>query len=189
MKRQRGRGRKPNNSGNRSLESNGPEVKIRGSASQIYDKYIQYARDAQTAGDRVKAENLYQHAEHYYRIVQANLPKDRPQHHNNRDDAQSNENATLEANEAVAISAVSGEEVADPLAVVDASEGEETQVSEASEQPSEEEASSEDAPPKRRGRRPRRKPPAEASEQPQADDEARSALDALAEQQAEIAGN
>lgn len=192
MKRQRGRGRKPNNSGNRSLESNGPEVKIRGSASQIYDKYIQYARDAQTAGDRVKAENLYQHAEHYYRIVQANLPKDRPQHHNNRDDAQSNENANPEANanEAVAVSAASGEAVADPLAVVDASEGADTQVSDGSEQPSEEAASSEDAPPpKRRGRRPRRKPPVEASEQPQSDDEARSALDALAEQQAEIAGN
>jgi hypothetical protein len=78
MKRQRGRGRKPGNSANRSYESNGPEVKIRGNASQIYDKYLQLARDSSSAGDRVRAENLYQHAEHYYRIVQANTPKREP---------------------------------------------------------------------------------------------------------------
>jgi len=82
MKRQRGRGRKPQNQGNRSFESNGPEVKIRGNPSQIYDKYLQLARDASTSGDRVRAENLFQHAEHYYRIVQANMPKRDP----NQDD-------------------------------------------------------------------------------------------------------
>lgn len=54
---------------NRHYESNGPDVRIRGSAQQILDKYVQYARDAQTAGDRVKAEALFQHAEHYARIV------------------------------------------------------------------------------------------------------------------------
>ena len=54
---------------NRHYESNGPDVRIRGSAQQILDKYLQYARDAQTAGDRVKAEALFQHAEHYARIV------------------------------------------------------------------------------------------------------------------------
>lgn len=75
MKRQRGRGRKPGNPANRSYESNGPEVKIRGNASQIYEKYLTLARDATSSGDRVRAENLYQHAEHYYRIVQANQPK------------------------------------------------------------------------------------------------------------------
>ena len=80
MKRQRGRGRKSNgNPGNRSLESNGPEVKIRGNAAQIYEKYVQYARDAQTSGDRVKAENLFQHAEHYYRMMAANMPN-KPRH-------------------------------------------------------------------------------------------------------------
>ena len=82
MKRQRGRGRKPGNSANRSYESNGPEVKIRGNASQIYDKYMQLARDASLAGDRVRAENLFQHAEHYLRIVQLNQPKRDP----NQDD-------------------------------------------------------------------------------------------------------
>ena len=77
MKRQRGRGRKPNNPGNRSYESNGPDVKIRGNANQIYDKYLQYARDAQTSGDRINAEAYFQHAEHYYRIMAANMPKEK----------------------------------------------------------------------------------------------------------------
>ena len=76
MKRQRGRGRKPGgNQQNRSFESNGPDVKIRGNASTIYEKYLQIARDASSSGDRVMAENYYQHAEHYFRIVQANQPK------------------------------------------------------------------------------------------------------------------
>lgn len=77
MAMQRKRRRRPggsnnnnqNNNPNRHFESNGPDVRIRGSAQQILDKYLQYARDAQTAGDRVKAEALFQHAEHYARIV------------------------------------------------------------------------------------------------------------------------
>ena len=88
MKRQRGRGRKPgsgggggggshHNHGNRSLESNGPDVKIRGTAAQIYEKYAQYARDAQSGGDRVKYETYLQHAEHYYRVMAATMPRER----------------------------------------------------------------------------------------------------------------
>jgi len=74
MKRQRGRNRNKNNNNNhnhsnRSLDSNGPDVKIRGSASTIHDKYVNMARDAQSSGNRVKAENLRQHAEHYLRLV------------------------------------------------------------------------------------------------------------------------
>lgn len=77
MKRQRGRSRKGSNNnhnnnnhshGNRSFDSNGPEVKVRGNASQVYEKYIVLARDATSSGNRVKAENLRQHAEHYFRI-------------------------------------------------------------------------------------------------------------------------
>lgn len=72
-KRQRGRGRKPSshnsNNPNRSLDSNGPDVKIRGSASTIFDKYTTLARDATSSGHRVKAENYLQHAEHYLRLV------------------------------------------------------------------------------------------------------------------------
>lgn len=71
MKRQRGRGRgKPGgNQGNRSFESNGPDVKIRGNASTVYEKYMQLARDASSSGDRVMAENYFQHADHYFRVI------------------------------------------------------------------------------------------------------------------------
>ena len=55
----------------RSYESNGPDVKIRGTAQHIADKYAQLARDAQSSGDPVAAENYFQHAEHYYRMIAA----------------------------------------------------------------------------------------------------------------------
>ncbi len=54
---------------NRNLESNGPNVKLRGTAVQVYDKYLTLARDATSSGDRVAAENFFQHAEHYFRIM------------------------------------------------------------------------------------------------------------------------
>lgn len=56
---------------NRALDSNGPDVRIRGTAQQIYDKYLALARDATSSGDRVKAENYLQHAEHYFRVLRA----------------------------------------------------------------------------------------------------------------------
>jgi hypothetical protein len=56
---------------NRTFDSSGPEVKIRGSAAHVYEKYLQLARDANSAGDRVTAENYLQHAEHYFRIMAA----------------------------------------------------------------------------------------------------------------------
>jgi hypothetical protein len=78
MKRQRGRGRKPTSNGhsnnhnqNRSFDSNGPGIKIRGAAAHVYEKYAQLARDELSSGDRVQAENYLQHAEHYFRIMQS----------------------------------------------------------------------------------------------------------------------
>jgi hypothetical protein len=68
------RGRNRNKGPNpltRTYESNGPDVKIRGTAQHIADKYAQLARDAQASGDPVAAENYLQHAEHYYRIIAA----------------------------------------------------------------------------------------------------------------------
>jgi hypothetical protein len=56
---------------NRTYDSSGPEVKIRGAASHVYEKYLQLARDANSGGDRIMAENYLQHAEHYYRIMAA----------------------------------------------------------------------------------------------------------------------
>lgn len=80
--RSRGRnnngGRKHVNSLNRSFESNGPDVKVRGNAAHIAEKYLQLARDAQSAGDGVMAENYLQHAEHYFRIVAAAQPQPQP---------------------------------------------------------------------------------------------------------------
>lgn len=89
-KRSRGRGRgkphspsSPSGSGggnlggggtinlNRTLDSNGPDVKIRGTVAHIFEKYQNLARDANSQGDHVNAENYLQHAEHYYRLLAA----------------------------------------------------------------------------------------------------------------------
>ena len=78
-RRPRSRGRRPQNVANRVFDSNGPSVKIRGSASTIAEKYISLGRDAQATGDRIAAENFLQHAEHYLRIVAANKAQNQPQ--------------------------------------------------------------------------------------------------------------
>lgn len=88
--RSRGRnnngGRKHVNPLSRNFESNGPDVKVRGNAAHIAEKYLQLARDAQSSGDSVMAENYLQHAEHYFRIVAAAQPQQ-----NQRDQSQANE--------------------------------------------------------------------------------------------------
>jgi hypothetical protein len=56
-----------------TFDSNGPDVRIRGNAYQVHEKYLQLARDASSSGDRVAAENYFQHAEHYFRIISADL--------------------------------------------------------------------------------------------------------------------
>ena len=69
----RGNGRRPGFHGRGStFESNGPEGKIRGTAFQVIEKYQALAQDALSSGDRIGAENFFQHAEHYYRVVAAN---------------------------------------------------------------------------------------------------------------------
>ena len=71
-RRGRGRGgRKPQNPLARNYESNGPDVKIRGTAAHIAEKYMSLARDALASGDMVGAESYLQHAEHYNRIIMA----------------------------------------------------------------------------------------------------------------------
>ncbi|MBT9373135.1 DUF4167 domain-containing protein [Rhizobium sp. CSW-27] len=104
----RGRGRGNNNNNNngggnnfnrkgsnpltRTYDSSGPDVKIRGTAQHIAEKYSALARDAQSAGDRVMAENYLQHAEHYNRIIaaaqaqmQERYQRDDRQDYNDRD--------------------------------------------------------------------------------------------------------
>src|ERR1700757_192751 len=78
-KRSRGRGNGGNPHHNRprmphriqTFDSNGPNVKIRGNAYQVFERYIALAREAASSGDRIAAENLYQHAEHYFRVMNA----------------------------------------------------------------------------------------------------------------------
>lgn len=68
--RSRGNGKRhPASPRSQNFESSGPEVKIRGSAQQVQEKYLNLARDAFSAGDRIAAEGYYQHAEHYYRLA------------------------------------------------------------------------------------------------------------------------
>jgi hypothetical protein len=70
--RGRGNGRnKMHNPRGQTFESNGPEVKVRGNAQQVVERYLALARDAPSAGDRIAAENYLQHAEHYYRMMNA----------------------------------------------------------------------------------------------------------------------
>lgn len=56
---------------NHVFDSNGPDVRVRGTAQQLFEKYLQLGRDATSSGDRVMAESYFQHAEHYFRILNA----------------------------------------------------------------------------------------------------------------------
>jgi len=95
MKRMRGRGHRPGGGGggsggggggggairhhaggvplnrNHVFDSNGPDIRVRGTAQQLFEKYLQLGRDATSSGDRVMAEGYFQHAEHYFRILNA----------------------------------------------------------------------------------------------------------------------
>jgi hypothetical protein len=56
---------------NHVFDSNGPDLRVRGTAQQLFEKYLQLGRDASSSGDRVMAEGYFQHAEHYFRILNA----------------------------------------------------------------------------------------------------------------------
>ncbi len=56
---------------NHVFDSSGPDLRIRGTAQQLFEKYLQLGRDATSGGDRVMAESYFQHAEHYFRILNA----------------------------------------------------------------------------------------------------------------------
>lgn len=84
--KQRSRGRNNNGGGkkhmpsrNQTYDSNGPDIRIRGNAHQVLEKYLTLARDCTSQGDRIAAENYYQHAEHYFRVISSqNLANGRP---------------------------------------------------------------------------------------------------------------
>lgn len=88
--RQRGRGgRRSNNYGqinrNTTLDSNGPDVRLRGNAQQLHEKYTSLGNEAAAAGERIPAEAYYQYADHYFRVhstIMANLEDRRPPQQN-----------------------------------------------------------------------------------------------------------
>lgn len=69
--RSRGGGKRHGGGKGHNFESSGPEMKMRGSAQQLHEKYLALARDAYSAGDRIAAESYFQHADHYHRILNA----------------------------------------------------------------------------------------------------------------------
>ena len=56
---------------NHVFDSSGPDLRVRGTSQQLFEKYLQLGRDATSVGDRVMAESYFQHAEHYFRILNA----------------------------------------------------------------------------------------------------------------------
>jgi len=163
--RSRGRnnngGRKHVNPLSRNYESNGPDVKVRGNAAHIAEKYVQLARDAQASGDSVMAENYLQHAEHYFRIVSAAQPQgvQRSDQFNDNDgyddEFEPQENSRFSVPERITQPAAEGEAAE--------GEAEAAPVAAAAAEPAGEEAAAaapaegEDAAPRRRERRPRRR--------------------------------
>lgn len=108
--RMRGRGgRKMPNPHSRVYESNGPDVKVRGTAAHIAEKYLNLARDAQSSGDPVAGENYMQHAEHYLRIIAATQPLQQPQPQNSLDGADGDEDDFPTTNSVATQSAARGE--------------------------------------------------------------------------------
>ena len=115
-RRSRGRGgRKPGGSRNQIFDSNGPGARVRGNSSQIYEKYQQLARDASSSGDRVAAENYYQHAEHYFRMMEvAGLNRNG----NAQDEPQQQSDQAAQNGEAVAVAEAASPSVAESAPVV-----------------------------------------------------------------------
>ncbi len=97
MKRMRGRNHRGSGSGsggggpirhqtgnvplnrNHVFDSSGPDLRVRGTSQQLFEKYLQLGRDATSSGDRVMAESYFQHAEHYFRILNAMNQAAQPQ--------------------------------------------------------------------------------------------------------------
>lgn len=161
--RQRGRngGRKHVNPLSRNYESTGPDVKVRGNAAHVAEKYLQLARDAQSSGDSVMAENYLQHAEHYFRIVSS-----AQQAMNGPRDGQSNDDTDFDDDVSDVNSRFSSPQPAQPVQQAQDSETEQPAEAQApsggedAAAAAPAEAEGEQAPRKQRERRPRRRRPA-----------------------------
>lgn len=67
-----GNGRSSSFSSSSILESNGPNGKTKGTASQLLERYMMLSREAQREGESVLSQNFLQYAEHYQRILLEN---------------------------------------------------------------------------------------------------------------------
>jgi hypothetical protein len=112
-----------------SFDSNGPDVKIRGNPSQIFEKYQSLAQDAATSGDRVMSENYFQHAEHYYRVSsemnaqrQQQQQRQQSQSQHQRQEGQDSQDGQNRSDNAVAVEAEEAPQEAAQEAVVEKKE-------------------------------------------------------------------
>lgn len=102
--RQRGRGRRNGNgqiNRNTTLDSNGPDVRLRGNAQQLHEKYVTLGNDASAAGERIQAEAYYQHADHYFRVHSAILAASEERRERHQEQKNSSEQAEAVAEEVV----------------------------------------------------------------------------------------
>ncbi len=102
--RQRGRGRRNNNgqiNRNTTLDSNGPDVRLRGNAQQLYEKYVSLANDASAAGERIQAEAYYQYADHYFRVHSTIVAasEERRERHQEQKPSEQAQDATAESSD------------------------------------------------------------------------------------------
>ena len=102
--RQRGRGRRSgHNNGhinrNTTMDSNGPDVRLRGNAQQLHEKYIALANDASAAGERIQAEAYFQFADHYFRVNAAIIAaaEERQNRHQDKNNASSQSDKTADS--------------------------------------------------------------------------------------------
>ena len=110
-----------------SFDSNGPDVKIRGNPSQIFEKYQSLTQDAATSGDRVMSENYFQHAEHYYRVssemnAQRQQQQQRQQSQHQSQEGQDSQDGQNRSDNAVAVEAEEAPQEAAQEAVVEKKE-------------------------------------------------------------------
>lgn len=160
--RSRGRngGRKNVNPLSRNFESNGPDVKIRGNAAHIAERYVQLARDATATGDSVTAENYLQHAEHYFRILSAAQAQMQPRNEPNLDyDGDEDETSGVNANNGEPDTTAQAD-----IPVKDKADTPARDKAEAAAEPAEADASAQGEEERPRTRRPRRRRTTETAE-------------------------
>ena len=104
--------------GRNNFESNGPEVKVRGTAQQVLEKYLVLARDAASAGDRIRSESCFQFAEHYYRIANA----DSTNNNNNQNRRDQHQQPQLQEQTAQSVEGIGPQPVIEQQVEAEASE-------------------------------------------------------------------